>query len=525
MIQQSDFLDLNLLASNDYVGHWDVPINENFTTIDSEFSEIATELLTTPASPYDGKLSGTAASLEARLNVGIRPGGTLNFNTNDLDASRYGKSQRTTETIDVHKRLNTIDERDFVSDQLMSSIRTGSFLTPQQKTIKSRSNRLTGSSYPDQEKYSNYCGADFENFHFRGDTAANLMSIVATDLVIEPLGLMQIGGNLFNHTLRCWLPLALPNDYHLIIVATNMDLGAAPGFIDCQKIRSSVETTHVGSANFDSVTPAFYNRFLSTDIGSSLGDGNNLWVPQSGQILRIEDGGEYFDYVIKTVAAGYVDIYGRFDRGFSNCNWTIYDFSQPNIWIYPYGTGPGSSATPQDIMESYYTKYASYLQIGYADIVGATSLLFPTFSSMANTVGTRSILVPIPFNSDGTLVAGTSESVALEGISIPSIKALSILTIEKLVIGGPLTNYYFTINPKREVTVGLLDFYLPSCRAYIKITGNDFSGSGYICQPQAVNIVVEHPAYNDGEAGRSGWSMTFTASHSLQYVGVLVELL
>ncbi len=86
MPNQSDFLKLVLPLFGEFADSWDQVLDQNFELLDDHLADLRRALLSgTPTQPASGEyaaLAGTRANLAARLNVSIKPDGTL-----DLDNS------------------------------------------------------------------------------------------------------------------------------------------------------------------------------------------------------------------------------------------------------------------------------------------------------------------------------------------------------------------------------------------------------------------------------------------------------
>lgn len=523
-MEKSDFLDLNLLSNNDYAGHWDVPVNESFTLIDEHAESIATELLAVPANGYIGQLRRTHASLEARLDT-IEDGGLV-FNDGDLEKSRYSRKPWTGAAEDINLRIAACEETEYVNDTIKRNLVSGTGLLP---FVKRRSDRVSGAG-PHKQKYATGMGVDLDNFYFRNISAASMITFTGPApgyVTINGLGLMQISGQLFNHTRTC--TYTLPAGNHKYAIAAGSEYAGAT--IDCQLIRDSVVTTHNGTFSEGS------DQFDSTGIGAA-SVANNDWLPVAGQLLRISHGGSIYDYQIKTVDLNHLHIYGKFEMGMAGGGdtWEIVDLSQPCFTIVEL---PGVNDT-QVVAEYALDKNVAILVVAYFNVDGAGNIRTTCPGTETDSIS-KYLLVDVDFQSTGhlTLVpGGTVFDAELDGISASNIKNISVIAIEQIYqnLATDIYSYVTSINPKRLVTIGGLDFFLDSFHVvhYGSIesnTGADILNHGTI-GPGAGNTVIRlvHPDYGDDTATNTYWSYDPSVvacpqdGYALKYLGILVEL-
>jgi hypothetical protein len=533
-MEQSDFLELNLLENNDYAGHWDVPLNDSFRVIDEEAEEIATELLDVPGTGYDGHLRGSLASLEQRLNVGLWPNGEIKFNSDDLTKSRYTRAQYTDSNYtpaNIHSRIEIQEEKSFVDEALKKSMDTSggniakAFLRHDRRTtVDASMNR----------RYSLSSG-DLSDFYFpNGDISTNITYGGAGTILVNSLGLMQINGVIFNHTITLSVDATpIGTDRRYILYAGNI---YSPTGYDCQLIRDSTVTGNLGSAVTGSST------FTSTSIGSFAGMGNNKWIPVPRQVLRVNDGVRTYDYSIKSVVGNSVDIFGKFEKDFTNCLWEIYDFTQPFFQL--------TSIVPIfsiDEDQGYMNSLLSEMGQGSMPIAFIHIDAAENFRVTAPYMGagyTKHRLVTPDYNDTGFLGPGATDtkwSTTLTDVSVGKIKAISVITLESLD-DGVSKRYYFNVNPTRYWIVGVMtaplwmQAFKVGVRNLIDTGGTSFVdfGATNLCE-----LTLYHPDYNDkltsgGVLGTANhWTTPYglyednflTWSYQLEYLGILIELL
>ena len=117
MASSTPNLKLTLPANNEYFNTWDVPINGNFTLIDSAVGALQSEVVTA---------RGSAASLGARLNTAMDPGGNLNA-TPEVAAARvstvYGGFDPVTNiALTLSGRLEQGDREEFFGRQGLAKL-------------------------------------------------------------------------------------------------------------------------------------------------------------------------------------------------------------------------------------------------------------------------------------------------------------------------------------------------------------------------------------------------------------------
>jgi hypothetical protein len=530
-MEQSDFLELNILGNNDYAKHWDVPVNENFTDIDAECEEIATELLTDPTTPYSGKLRGSAASLQARLNVAMDANGNILYNDYDLEKSRYSRKPWTVPS-NMSDRISKLEEDSYVEDRLKASLATDGFAA--HYYIRESDDRLGGPLRQDRRFSVN--GVDLKSVHYRTCTEADFtVSRIGgfRNVVVPATGFMQINGNLFNHTLPFTVGYSNANDFMILWARPSINPAMAAVMIqcDCQDVRKS---TSLGMTTGTCIQGG--STFTSAGIGAAT-VGINNWMPSLGQILRIFDGAAYRDYTISTVAANSVDIHGKFEfgDGATPYTWGVFDFSQPVFYV---NYMPG--VTNESIMT--YTLHPSFSTYGIP-LAFVTSnathdrVSFPTFYQGAfSKYKLLSTTDGITFDSAGYLggMGGGATSFAiaeLTDISAASIKAIHVIVLEKYLLGGISTTprYYLSIDPVREIPGIVPIHYAHSYQTYIA-QGSTGTAMIRVSSPgsagMTTNIAIEHPDYNDDGGSASYWtSLGAATDKTLEYLGILVELL
>jgi hypothetical protein len=529
-MEQSDFLELNILGNNDYAKHWDVPVNENFTDIDAECEEIATELLTDPTTPYSGKLRGSAASLQARLNVAMDANGNILYNDYDLEKSRYSRKPWTVPS-NINNRIAAIEEDWYVKDRLQYTIDAYSIPTKQAKRTDDRSGL-------DARKERRVISSDVDltSRHYRRCKESDFtVDPVFRTIDIPAIGLVQINGVLLNHTIPFQMGYSMGVTRVMLFAAAVPQAGmVTENFIDCQDIRKS---TVPGQTNGTCVYGG--DTFTSAGIGAASGIRND-WKPEVGQILRIFDTVNYYDYTIKSVSANSVEIDGKFEfgNGVSTYSWEIFDFTQPVFYL----TDSSALATEDLAIYALNTQIQNFpmpgILVAFVSInIADTRVSFPTFYQAGFS---KYKLLPMGFTSGGLLDNNTGSytwsSEDLDDVSAASIKSLSVIVIEKYIVGGVETepNYYIVINPTRPFNSAAPAsvYYAQTYQVYIE-QGATGKAMSTISSPQSAGktttVVLEHRNYGDGGGGtESYWSGAGgnpSANKTLEYVGVLVELL
>lgn len=545
-MEKSTHLDLNLLENNDYAGHWDVPINENFELIDDKVLEIATELLHDPTVAYAGKLKKSCASLEDRLNVAMDNTGNIIFNNGDLESSRYAREARTTGTVSIYERLNRLDEKDFVKDALDKSLAAASMPTGTVATdgvyakhMDSRSGILAPSY--ERQKYS-VDGVDLDNFYFRCKEATDLIYVNPADvddLMITGLGLMQIGGRMYNHTREVHVPMtALTELYYRIYATQKIPSIVDLEFIDCQLTRSSATTgLPVMNIGLGASTVSCIGVGLDTWPGVT-----NKWVPTAGDILRVYEGAVPHDYQIKTVSNDSLEIFGKFAEALTGVTWAIYDFTQPCLYIHEI-SAPGR--TTEDMFMDAFDKRVDKLNIAYVHRTGVASEYRTTFDNpivkthqsgiVADTTrSSRYVLWQPDYTADGKLTTAgagyTSDFITLTDVAVGRIKGISVICLESINdTVGHTKRYILTINPTRQTTVGALQYFLSSYQTYMVAQTDDSTTNTieyHASKALPYSLFLQHPEYNDAGGGRDGWALSYlTASYTLEFLAVLIELM
>jgi len=536
-MEKSDFLELNLLQNNDYAGHWDVPVNDSFRIIDAEAEEVATELLTTPANGYNGKLKGTAASLEARLNVAMDNSGAIKFNNDDLEISRYSRIPYADPLYlpsNIHSRIQRAEESRTVSDSLKDSIQNAGGNT---KEILSLHDRNSATDNVMNQRYASISGID--DFHFKHGAISSFFSYDnGTGIVsVAGLGVMQIRGEIYNHTRQFRLATTIGTNRYLTIWARNVYI---PGYYDCQLIRNSVVTGNAGSATVSG------EYFDSTGIGSFLGIDNNRWIPSSGQILRVSTGSRTYDYKIRTVEANRLKIYGKFEVAFSGCSWEVYDLTQPVFHVTsPILGNPADWTVMSNCLST--TAGEGKIPVALVHIDSSENFRVTSpFGSKSLSQFSKYELINPDYNENGKLgVDGTLTewSTTLSDYSVGRIKSTKVIVLESWKdSAAPLSKkYYVTIDPTRCVPIGSpsLPYWLNSFKIAIRPVVGASSGSVIDFDPlNSCTIRLFHPDYADekvsgGGAAASWWTsrtanedaLTVGYTYKLEYLGILVEFM
>lgn len=518
-MQYSDFLELNLLENNDYAKHWDVPINDNFRAIDGEFDEIATELLVDPSLPYDGKLRGSRLSLEDRLNNAMDAAGGILYNSYDLDKSKYSRKPWTVPD-NISDRIAKLEEDSYVNDRLKYSLAASGGISQYARYTNDR----TPGAGSRQTKRFETNGVDLHSIHYRTCAASDFSVDVALRTIDVPaLGFMQISGILYNHTIPFQTTYAAGSVFYYLSASCAATGG--PGEVDCQNIRNSTVTGNTGVCSYGN------DKFISVGIGAASSGVNNDWQPSIGQILRVFDSVNYHDYQIKTVEADAIYVHGKFEFGdaVTPYTWEIFDFTQPvftliglnptNETIYNISLLTSTLKTNVPLayitldLPGYRVSFPSIIQAGYSQY----KLLTPTFDSSGFL---------------GGMGAGSTsfDQVELEDLSAASIKSIHVIALEKYLFGGLASNprYFISIDPVREISVSGLTYYAQSFQTYIAqiSTGTHMD---LVSSPGSVgmttNIVIEHPDYADAGPASHWTSLGALTNKTLEYLGVLVELL
>jgi len=529
-MQYSDFLHMNLMDSNDYAEHWDVPLNDSLRIADTEFEEIATELLATPSGGYAGQLCGKHLNLQERLNSIEDPvDGGLIFNDHDLEKSRYSRKPWTV-TDDIQARIAQCEETNYVEDSVKRSISAGSGYV---SFAKYRLDRLSGAGVKGR-RYSSGSAVDLDNFYFRNKDATALITHTGVnEITISGLGLMQIGGNLFHHTRAGTVPVIDLGSHAYCVTASASNPAAA---LDCQLIRTSLSAgCSAGTFTEGGST------FSATGGGVGIGDasvGNNNWQPVAGQLLRVDFSGNYYDYIIKSVDPGgaSIEIDGKFEieSGGFPCDWEIYDLTQPCIDIREIV----SANITEDAMQYGFAKVVAELVIAYVHVeAGVIRVTCPVQNDFIN----KTMLLQPTYYATGHIgpaPGGTLDDMELEGVSAANIKDVKVITVERIYKNDATDVYHYvvSVNPKRRVTIGGLDYFLDSFHAvhYQTIesdTGDQIVNLGTI-GPGAGNTVIRlvHPDYGDA-TGTTYWAYDTDVvaawpidGYELVYLGVLVEM-
>ena len=515
----SDFLELNLMENNDYAGHWDVPLNDNFGIIDAECDEIATELLVDPSLPYDGKLRGSRGSLEDRLNNAMDMHGNVLYNSYDLEKSRHSRKPWTVPS-NISDRIAKLEEDSYVSDRLKYSLTASGGAIAGVRYVNDRS---LGTAR--QVKRFDVNGVDLQSIHYRSCSAADFSVDVGTRTIDVPaMGFMQISGIMFNHTIPFTHVYSTGAYKHITMYAAAY-IAPGAGVVDCQNIRNSTVTGVSGVCSYGAST------FTSVGIGAVSG-ANNDWQPAVGQLLRIFDSVNYHDYTIASVAADSVDISGVFEfgDGVITYTWEIFDFTQPVFYFTE------TLPTNETIYQGALLAASSEALLTMAVILVDAAAYRVSFPSVYQNGYTRYKLLSVDFSPLGHLggmPAGSTSfaSSELEDLSAASIKSIHVIVLEKYLSGGFVTQprYFISIDPVREITVSGFTYYAHSYQTYIAQISTGAPMDRVVSPGSAgmtTNITIEHPDYGDVGGLRSYWtSLGGATDKTLEYLGILIELL
>jgi len=454
-MEYSDFLELNLPASNDYAGHWDVPANGNLVMIDDECKEIATELLTTPAVGYNGKLKGSKASLEARLNVGLEATGAIIYNGNDLDKSCHQMDGF--ETTAIHTRLANVDRREFVNARLrylQQTVASGEYL-----------NKIDGYdptsilSDTDTSRYADNFAQRYGSqlFCFGTECQDPVMVGGLPFLEIRPMGWCSIGGRLFYHKNSSYNTMAVDGQWQVTLTEEPL-VGAGTISIDNRVIRSWDSIS--GPCGLGSTTP-YGTVFTAANIGI-VSSGNNDWTPEVFQILRVEiSSGVYEEYLIKSIIGNNsVGIYGEFPYagGLAGKFWWVLDYTIPCVNLSPFVFT--TIANLQALMSSRYYYENSRLVTHMLSYTHATASLYASrlhghtayiwmnpgqlFIDMSGqTLATPKEYFEVAIDNAGTL-----------NITPYNIKRMTVLCMDKWSDEHFNTYFVFSIDPKLNYGAG-----------------------------------------------------------------------
>jgi hypothetical protein len=375
---------------------------------------------------------------------------------------------------------------------------------------------------------------DLASRHYRRCSDSDfLVEPVLRTIDVPAIGLVQINGILMNHTIPFRMGYSLGvTQMQIFAGAYGWSGGATEDYVDCQDIRKSItpgQTT--GTCVYGGST------FTAANIGSASGS-NNDWQPEIGQILRVFDSVNYYDYTIKSVSENSVDIDGKFEYGDGvvTYSWEIFDFSQPVFYLTDVSGSTTSQLVTTTILFPILNASPAALPIATVSInIADVRVSFPTFYQ---TAFSKYKLLNMGFTSNGLLDNNTGaytwSSETLNDVSLAAIKSLSVIVIEKYLTEGSLTepNYYITVNPTRPFTApsGLI-YYSPTYQVYIRQGAVGKAMSNIISVQSAgetTTVMLEHPNYGDETEAASYWSGAGgnpTSYKTLEYLGVLIELL
>jgi hypothetical protein len=468
-MERTDFLDLYKLANGDYANHWEVPTNANAQAIDDHASNLADELLTAPgtAAPYySGQLARTAGSLEARLDAAMNGNGNIIYNSGDLDKSC--NQMDGFETTAIHGRLANMDRREFVNARLRyllentASATTGEF-------IKKR-DVYTGPTGVELNRYVSEMGISLDTCLFDILMEVEDPTQAAGVLSVNKLGWCSIAGQLYYHSNVSYYSMAATPETIYSIVLTQEPIAVAPECIDSRMIRK-YDSTGCGNGATSGST------FTATNIGlASFTTENNNWQPEAFQILRIEiAAGVYHEYLIKQVTGpDTLEIYGEFpyDPALAGKHWWVLDYTMPCVNIIAYAA---PSAANRALLLTSFRNHSAHLLAAYWVSYNPVG---PTFLATKNGTGFTKQHYASPsvqfIDCSDRVFAAYKSSKSLNSnafnTNIRSIKILCMEVNQAAHGGGWDTNFIFGINPHKLVTIGALEYPIPSIYAQIKRT-------------------------------------------------------
>jgi len=466
-MEQTDFLELNLPENNDYAGHWDVPLNGSLIMIDDEFEEIATELLTTPANGYAGTLKGSAASLEARLDVGLEATGAIIYNSNDLDKSCHQMDGF--ETTAIHTRLANVDRREFVNARLrylQQTVASGEYLKRRESYDTAVTDEIT--------RFATEFGLDFTSQVFGFGLDFN-DPIYSGGLEVCSVGWASIAGELFYHKNSCYFAGLDEAYYHVYLsqdpLAVPVDVDYT---VDARLIRYYGSTYGGGTYGTGNAT-INTSIFNVTGIGDGEpGNENNNWQPSANQILRISTGGVSFDeYLIKTVGADSVTIYGEFPYEVSSYIWWILDYTQPCVSVKKY---IHSTAAFRNIITGFYNSNMKMLHAMTVFIKNSTADVSFVKSSMGSSSKSNPRYAFI--DCSAAAFVNNKLSIPFTTDSTTKIRKLSVVCIEGLNDWGVSTSYSISVDPSRLTDMGLAsDILIPSTSVQFRVNLSAVGGN------------------------------------------------
>ncbi len=468
-MERTDYLDLYKLANGDYANRWEIPMNANAQAIDDELANLKDELLNS-AIPmtdphYSGQLARTAGSLEQRLDAAMDPNGNIIYNNGDLDKSCHQMDGF--ETTEISARLANIDRREFVNARLRyllentASATTGEF-------IKKR-DVYTGPTGVELNRYTSELGVRLDTCLFDIGAEVQDPTQLAGVLSVNKLGWCSIAGQLYYHSNTSYYTMAaLPETIYSIFL-TQEPIGAGPQCIDSRLIRSYA-STGCGNGTTSGST------FTAAGIGAaSSTTENNNWQPEAFQILRIEPAaGVYHEYLIKTINAGNVEIYGEFPYDTvpppPAVHWWVLDYTIPCVNIVAYVP---SAANRQALLTSGHTFSLLYLmayQVSYDSVA-------PSFQATKIGTGYEKGVASNPLyqfiDCSSLVFALNKSSLALApGAFNTRIKSMKILCMEfsNDVSGGPIAevmHFLFSVDPCTLLDIDGTKYCIPSINAYI----------------------------------------------------------
>lgn len=351
-------LSMNKPANGDFTGHWDVPLNENADLIDAEVTASRTELTGQSAAAITSYLKGSTASLATRLDVSLNNDGSLKYNDDDLEKSRYsGLEYRVSDPYDdIHKRIEALESRVMVRDEIDDLSGTCANLVRRASSMGFDAGELGAAVSP--------------NMMYNGNLIA---TVVGPDINISCTTEQEfvIGGKLYS---------LKPG--RTIVVATG---GMTKGVLYAQGWNGA-GTASGSNPSGGMIISGTGNATISTSVFTGTGSTSEI---EDGDILVVYDGSAIYRYKILSVSGLDITIYGKFPKAFVTKGYEVYRMTEPKFKFVDTTTA-GSIGTDGQLY-----KYANNdrnnstanqfdrVAIGYCD--GTTMVLFPRRSSMGGT--------------------------------------------------------------------------------------------------------------------------------------------
>lgn len=300
-------LELNKPASGDYAGHWDIPLNENADLIDAEFSSLRSELIGSSATPITGLLKGSTASLAARLAVGLNADGTIDFNSGDLEKSRYSGLDYDASFLydDIHRRIESIEKRLMVADSIQGT----------SSDLRAMMNRWLETGMTPGAQGSLF--SPNMTYLDKLTITANATNVTVAVTGGSPnYAEFLIGGNYYNLTRTTTTPVS----------------PTGKGILYAEVPSSAIELYSAianGSASYGSSVFSIGALAPLADL-ADVDDGMVLEVTYTGVSPN-----PIYRYKIRSTTNSTITIYGKFQRGFmtASTSWRILAVTEPKFTV------------------------------------------------------------------------------------------------------------------------------------------------------------------------------------------------